>query len=138
VKYLLDTNVFSEPVKSNPNPLVMERLQRHRDAYCTCAIVWRELRYGWARMPESRKKERIGGYLTNQQHSGLLVLPFDREAADWLGRERARLETAGNTPPYADAEIAAIAVTQKLILVTRNIRDFRLFEELSQENWFSE
>ncbi len=73
-----------------------------------------------------------------QQHSGLLVLPFDREAADWLGCERARLETAGNTPPYADAEIAAIAVTQKLVLVTRNTRDFRLFEGLSLENWFSE
>ncbi len=136
IRYLLDTNVFAEPLKIHPDSLVMERMEGHQDAYCTCAVVWREMRYGWARMPDSRKKARVGDFLHAQWHSGLLVLPFDQEAADWLGRERARLEAEGNTPSYADAEIAAIAVTRGLVLVTRNTSDFQHFSGLSLENWF--
>lgn len=136
LKYLLDTNVLSEPVKAVPNASVLDHLQRHRDTWCTCAIVWRELRYGWARLPDSNKKNRIGSFLLDQARSGLIVLRFDREAADWLGSERARLDAKGTTPAYADAEIAAIAVTRGLTLVTRNTRDFRYFDGLDLENWF--
>jgi tRNA(fMet)-specific endonuclease VapC len=138
IKYLLDTNIFSEPLKASPDPLVMRHLERKQDAYCTCVIVWREMRYGWARMPESRKKERIGDFLHTQRHSDLTVLPFDQEAADWLGRERARLESEGSKPACAVAEIAAIAVTRDLTLVTRNTADFQHFAGLSLENWFAE
>ena len=34
--------------------------------------------------------------------------------------------------------IAAIAITQGLVLVTRNIRDFEVFEGLQLVNWFEE
>lgn len=138
IKYLLDTTIFSEPMKFSPDPSVMQCMERYRSAYCTCVIVWREMRYGWARMPESGKKDLIGDFLLSQQRSGLLILPFDQDAADWLGRERARLDAAGHTPSYADAEIAAIAVTRGLTLVTRNTQDFRHFEGLVVENWFGE
>jgi predicted nucleic acid-binding protein len=41
-------------------------------------------------------------------------------------------------PPFADAQIAAIAATQKLVLVTRNTADFATFEGLEVRNWFSQ
>ena len=64
------------------------------------------------------------------------VLPYDNAAAEWHARERARLEKRGERPSFVDGQIAAIAVTQSLVLVTRNVRDFDRFEDLELENWF--
>lgn len=63
------------------------------------------------------------------------ILDYDRQAADWHARERARLAAAGRTPPFVDGQIAAIAHANGLIVVTSNIGDFRAFEGLSVESW---
>jgi tRNA(fMet)-specific endonuclease VapC len=68
--------------------------------------------------------------------NGLRILPFDQAAADWFGKERARLKLQGKTSAYADCEIAAIAVSQNLTLVTRNTKDFENFQGLVLDNWF--
>ena len=49
----------------------------------------------------------------------------------------ARLESQGCTPPFRDGQIAAIAMVDDLILVTRNTRDFENFTDLRYENWFT-
>lgn len=36
---------------------------------------------------------------------------------------------------HPDAMIAAIAITQKMTLVTRNLRDFEAFKDLAIERW---
>lgn len=137
LSYLLDTNILSEPAKKQPDEQVMSRLQQHSGSYCTCAIVWRELRYGWAKLPDSSKKRRIGDYMSALIEGGLVILPFDHDAADWLGVERARLEAKGHTPSLSDSEIAAVAATNNLVLVTRNTKDFSMFQGLVVENWFN-
>jgi len=43
----------------------------------------------------------------------------------------------GQTPPYVDGQIAAIAAVNQLVLVTRNITDFENFQDLQLENWFA-
>lgn len=63
------------------------------------------------------------------------VLPYDLAAATWLASERARLVTQGQTPAYADGQIAAIAFVNNLILVTNNVSDFANFQNLQLENW---
>jgi len=42
----------------------------------------------------------------------------------------------GNLPPFIDGQIAAIATVNELILVTRNINDFKHFDGIKLENWF--
>jgi len=49
--------------------------------------------------------------------------------------ERARLAARGDTPPFADGQIAAIALANDLTLVTFNAADFRRFEDLRIEIW---
>lgn len=70
--------------------------------------------------------------------SGLTVLPYDGKAALWHGEQRAKLEARGLRPPFADGQIAAIAATQALVVVTRNTTDFEAFEGLDVLNWFSQ
>ena len=64
------------------------------------------------------------------------MLPYDSAAALWHGVQRARLEARGLRPAFADGQIAAIAATQGLVLVTRNISDFAAFDGLQLLNWF--
>ena len=64
------------------------------------------------------------------------MLPFDQLAAAWLGAERARLAGLGRPAPRTDGEIAAVAVSLGLILVTRNQRDFAVFNGLVLEDWY--
>ncbi len=64
------------------------------------------------------------------------VLPYDRPAASWHARERARLSSVGRRPAFADGQVAAVAVTHDLRLVTRNVDDFADFADLAVENWF--
>ena len=68
--------------------------------------------------------------------SGMQILPYDEAAATWHARERARLLGLGRPQPYPDSQIAAIAATRNLTLVTRNTRDFECFDGLRLENWF--
>ena len=65
----------------------------------------------------------------------LPILPYDEQAARWHALERARLSLTGRTPSFVDGQIAAIAVTNGLTLVTRNSNDFQFFSGLTVEDW---
>jgi tRNA(fMet)-specific endonuclease VapC len=65
-------------------------------------------------------------------------LPYDAEGAKWHASERVRLSSIGQSPSFVDGQIAAVASTNNLILVTRNITDFENFSGLSLENWYDD
>jgi tRNA(fMet)-specific endonuclease VapC len=67
----------------------------------------------------------------------LPILPYDEAAAEWHAMERARLAALGRTLPFVDGQIAAIAQTNNLVLVTANAVDFRDFAGLTIEDWRS-
>lgn len=136
ISYLLDSNILSEPAKLKPNAQVLKQFANHDDCYATAAIVWHELVCGCELLPASKRKEQLQAYLEMLLMNGLIILPYDQLAADWYAKERARLQLQGQTCAYADGEIAAIAVSNKLTLVTRNIQDFQNFQNLSLQNWF--
>jgi len=135
--YLLDTNILSEARCKRPNLQVLNAMERYR---CHCAIgatTWHELQYGCQRLPDSRRKRKLAEYLESVYQT-MPILPYDADAAQWHAEERSRLVAQGRTPPFADGQIAAIAVTRNLTLATRNVRDFRIFDGLSLENWFDD
>lgn len=47
------------------------------------------------------------------------------------------LEKLGKTPPFIDGQIAAVALTNGLPVVTANPKDFRTFKGLAVLNWAS-
>ena len=135
---LLDTNVLSEPLRERPDPAVMAQLESEEHVLHTASVVIHELSYGIHRLPSGRKQQRLNSYLQGLLTSGLTVLAYDGKAALWHGQQRARLEARGLRPPFADGQIAAIAATQALVVVTRNTTDFEAFEGLDVLNWFSQ
>ena len=135
---LLDTNVLSEPLRELPDPAVMAQLESAEHVLHTASVVIHELSYGIHRLPSGRKQQRLNSYLQGLLTSGLTVLPYDGKAALWHGEQRARLDARGLRPPFADGQIAAIAATQALVVVTRNTADFEAFEGLNVLNWFSQ
>ena len=137
MKYLIDTNVLSEAVKTVPDKSVMNMLERCQHEIVTAAPVWHELQFGCQRLPRSRKREMIASFLNDIIKRTMLILPYDDRAAEWHAWERARLSLKGLTPSFVDGQSADISVVNGLILVTRNIDDFKQFLRLKIENWYT-
>jgi tRNA(fMet)-specific endonuclease VapC len=135
MRYLLDTNVLSEAIKTIPNKNVITMVERHQDEIVTAAPVWHELQFGYQRLPQSRKREIIASFLNDILRRTMLILPYDKRAAEWHAKERSRLSSRGVAPSFVDGQIASIAGVNDLILVTRNIVDFKRFSKLKLENW---
>lgn len=133
MRYLLDTNVLSEPVRRRPDPAVLERLEDAGADVCTAAIVVHELRYGAARLAPGRRRETLQRYLDDVV-ARLDVLPYDERAAQWHASKRAALEASGRTTTFVDAQVAAVAAVNDLVLVTRNVSDFEPFA-IAMETW---
>ena len=136
MRYLLDTNMISEPMKLETNAGILSRLALDSIFSCTSATVWHELWYGINLLDDGKRKSKLASYLNLLSEEGFEVLPFCKKAAHWLAVERVRLKTKGIIPAKYDSEIAAVAVVNQLVVVTRNVDDFSIFKDLAIESWF--
>ncbi len=134
--YLIDTNTISETEQMQPTLQVVTKLTANRGRIALASVSWHELLYGYHRLPESKRKDRVGFFIEHTVRPHVPVLPYDAAAAEWFAKERARLSQVGRTPSYPDGQIAAIAATNRLILVTRNVADFADFQGVEVEDWF--
>jgi len=82
MKYLLDTNVLSEAVKSAPDKSVMNMVERCQHDIVTAAPVWHELQFSCQRLPRSRKREVVASFLNDIVKRTMLILPYDDRAAE--------------------------------------------------------
>lgn len=137
LRWPLDTDVLAEPLRPLPAASVMQRLAAQETEIALPVTVWQELNYGWLRMPESRRRERIGSYLQSTV-APLPVLPLDAHAARIQADLHAQADRSGRPIDYPDSEIAAIAIAHGLTLVTRNTRDFEGRPGLQVANWFED
>ena len=133
-RYLIDTNVVSELARPRPDRALARRLSDAAPVLAIGAPTWHELQSGLHCLPSSRRKTELTVFLAEIE-STIPVLPYDGRAAAWHARERGRLDAKGKVTPFADGQIAAIAATLGLTLVTRNVRDFAAFESVSVERW---
>jgi len=133
--FLLDTSTVSAAVWKEPDPGVLAQLREHGGECAVCAPVWHELQYGVRRLPRGKRRSSLEGFLEEVVRATLPILPYDERAAEWHGEERARLERVGRKVPFVDGQIAAIAATSGIPLVTANPTDFKWFKGLAILNW---
>lgn len=133
--FILDTNIFSELIKQKVNKNVFNRYQNLLDQLYLAAPIWQELYYGWQIMPNGKRKQDIHHFIMTQVVT-LPQLHYTKNCADIHATIRAQAKQAGKTLSYVDSEIASIAITNNMTLVTRNTKDFENIKELKIENWF--
>jgi tRNA(fMet)-specific endonuclease VapC len=128
MKYLMDTHAVIALMKGHPHLMARMKAERPGD-FALSAIVAHELYYG------AYKSSRQAENLARVAGLAFPVLEFDREDAQAAGAVRAGLAQFG-TPigPY-DVLIAGQALSRKLVLITRNLREFERVTDLLCEDW---
>lgn len=128
-RFMLDTNIISDMVR-NPSGSAARRARQVEGEICTSIIVAAELRYGCAKKGSPQLLRRVEALLDE-----IDILPFDIPADVDYGGLRAELEAEGQLIGANDLFIAAHAYSQRLILVTANVREFSRVRGLKVENW---
>jgi predicted nucleic acid-binding protein len=123
---ILDTNVVSEAMKAEPNAAVRTwlNLQAAETLYLT-SVTLAELMFGIEALPAGKRKNTLA-----QALDGLMelfkdrVLPFDADAARHYAKLAIVARKAGRGLPIPDGYIAAIAVSRRFIVASRDTKPY--------------
>jgi tRNA(fMet)-specific endonuclease VapC len=130
LKYLLDTNIVIYVLKRRPVE-VLETFNANASRMAISSITLSELIYGAEKSSNTaRNLEVIEDFISH-----LEVLSYDAKASQHYGQIKAALEKKGQIISENDIHIAAHAVSQGLILVTNNSKEFERVSTLAIENW---
>jgi len=129
--YLLDTNICIYLIKKRP-PEVLARFQQVQlQQLHVPSITVFELYYG---IEKNNSSQRNLAALENFL-APLTVVDFTFDAAKQAAKIRNQLEKQGSPIGGYDLQIAAIALSLNMILLTNNTREFARVSGLQLENW---
>ncbi len=75
-RFLLNTNVISEPLRPQPNAAVIQRLQQYQREFAIASVTWHELLFGCYRLSASKRRDRIEQYLLHISKPNISILPY--------------------------------------------------------------
>ena len=123
----MDTNVLSEIRKPRGHAGVKAFVNsiREEDLFISVISIG-EISFGIEKLPAGKKKIELSVWLTQRlpERFKNRIIPLDTEAmAEW-----GRLQVRTQNLPVFDSLIAASALSRRLTVVTRNIKDFKKIE----------
>jgi len=128
LRYLLDTCVLSEFVKPQPERKVVDWLNSvEPDQLFLSAVTIGELQFGISQRPPSNRRTELELWLNEallQQFAGR-VLSLDADTFVIWGQMAAQQRRQGQPVGVMDSLIAALALQYRMVLVTRNVSDFK-------------
>lgn len=131
MKYMLDTNICIFAIR-NCNENVLKKFHEHlNDELYISSITLAELMYG---VEKSRSPEQNRNALL-QFLTLIDIKDFSEKAAIVYGKIRAYLEKQGTPIGPLDTLIASHAVSENMVLVTHNMKEFLRVPVLIVENW---
>jgi tRNA(fMet)-specific endonuclease VapC len=133
---VLDTSVVAEPATRDPDGEIVKRIKK-RATHCGIpAPVWAELVMALESLAATDERRSVfDRYLQDVVRPSFPILPYDDAAASFYARDAAHRKHAGQPRSVATGQIAAIAVTQGLTLVTLRPKDYTGYRGLRVESW---
>ena len=124
---ILDTNVVSALMQQQPDPQVVDWLDRQpSESIWISAVTLFEGRYGLALLPDGRRKT-----LLQESFEALIVQDlqsriahFDVTAANQAAELASQRKARGRPVDIRDTFIAGIALARRATLATRNVKYF--------------
>jgi predicted nucleic acid-binding protein len=124
---ILDTNVLSELMRSEPSPSVLAWVARQpATELCTTSITEAEILYGIELLIKSKRRDGLleaAEAMFAEDLAGR-IFGFESDAARVFSKIAAHRRAVGRPISHADAQIAAIAKVLGAKLATRNVGDF--------------
>ena len=102
----------------------MDWLREHQPELAVDPHVLAEIRYGIYLLPAGARRKNLERWFLHGVQS-LRCVPWDADTGLRWAKLIADLRIAGYTMPLQDSLVAATALKHDLVLVTRNIKDFR-------------
>ena len=121
--FLLDTNIVSELRKPKPHGGVVAWISaQDASTLYLCAMTIAELQRGveMTREQDGEKTNQIEAWLEQLMFTGQVLAMDSTVCREWAKLMHRRSETL-----VEDAFIAATASVHRLVVVTRNVRDFK-------------
>jgi tRNA(fMet)-specific endonuclease VapC len=127
--FMLDTDISSYIIKRRPETL-LESFEKHAESLSVSVMTAAELRFGAEKAGRPKLAELVEAYLER-----LAILDWTNEVSGHYARIRCELERFGRPIGNMDLLIASHAVSQRMILVTNNLKHFSNVPGLKVEVW---
>jgi predicted nucleic acid-binding protein len=131
--FIFDTDIFTNVMRKIPSETLLNRLKKvpRRDQFTTTITIG-EVYYGLMKASNRTKLLELFEAVLLPRTT---ILPFDFSAAKKYGEIRSFLEIQGTPLAHADLQIASIALSMNMTLITGNLKHFKRVPDLAVENW---
>ena len=131
--FIFDTDIYTNVMRKIPSVKLLNRLKKlpRRDQFTTTITIG-EVYYGLMKVSN---KTRLLNLFEDVLLPRATILPFDFAAAKKYGDIRSFLEKQGTPLAHADLQIASIALSMNMTLITGNLKHFQRVPQLAVENW---
>ena len=127
--YMLDTDICSYIIKRRPESFV-DKFEEHAETLCVSVMTAAELRFGAEKLGRPGLVDLVEAFLERPA-----ILDWTAEVTFHYARVRSAIERIGKPIGNMDLLIAAHAVSQRLTLVTNNIKHYSHVPDLKIEMW---
>lgn len=124
---ILDTNVISELMRSQPDVSVLQWTATHKaTSLLITTLTKAEILYGLELLPKGKRRTALKEAAKSMFDLDFArrILPFDSDAAQYFAVIAAQTRTIGRPISQIDAQIAAITGVCNATLAMRNVSDF--------------
>lgn len=123
-KFLVDANVLSEVTRPRPDDAIIRWLRANEGDVAVDPIILGEIRFGIHLLAAGAKRRKLEKWFDSGV-ARIHCISWDANTGLRWAKLIADLRKSGKSMPIKDSMIAATALTNKLVVVTRNGRDFK-------------
>lgn len=131
--YLLDTSIITEPLRENPNPKILAKIEKYVNVSAISATTLYELYHGIEFVHDDKQQTKLIKYITNVVRNLFTILPYDDFSAVVQSDLRFKDKSIKLRP--RDKIQAATSKAHNMILATKEPERYENIISLAVEDW---